>query len=148
MKKWLLLAIYGCGAVPDATLRIPAQMVSASIDPTQLKSYKLWVLQQVGRDNNPIQCADLLSREISPADDNALKVLDPITGNFASTLTVKSIVNGVQDRIFYIDLFDAPAGQIGQRIGAGCTASVTIAGGKTTKLEIDISPPPPPVIPP
>ena len=141
MRKLLLLSWFcGCGPAPEETLHIAAQTFAASVAASQVKSYELWVLAQVGRDSNPIQCADLLSRTITPASDNVLKVLSPIDGNFSTAILVKNIPNGVQDRVFYIDLYDQP-GQLGQRIGAGCTASVTISGGKTAKIEIDISAP-------
>ncbi len=126
-------------------MQIEARL-DAAVAPTDVKSYELWVLNQIGRDNNPIQCGELLSRTVTPASENVLKVVpNPIDGNFgSSTIAIKNIANGSQDRIFYIDLYDVPVGQVGQRIGSGCAASVSINGGKTTTVDIAIEAPEPP----
>lgn len=136
-----------CGAPASQIVTVPAQLEQGIVDPGQVKSFQLWILNQVGRDSVPIQCDQLLSRALTPADKNIIPVKQPLEGDFAEGFVeIKDIPHGGgrQNRLFYVDLFDQPA-LIGNRIGAGCAQSITIEGGKTAQVVIEIVTPPPAV---
>jgi hypothetical protein len=137
------LLLLACGREVNE-IRVPVRSFSqVAFDPSQAKSFELWILNQVGRDDNPIQCEELLTRKISPADANVIRLKDPIAGAFGEAgIDVSDIAVGEQNRIFYVDFFDQER-QLGNRIGAGCAGSVTIVGGKKNVVAIEIAPPPP-----
>lgn len=136
--KTLILLLTGCGAATPATVTIPAQVVQGIIDASQVKSFELWVLDQVGRDGSPIQCQTLLDRTLAPGAGNVIALKSPVQGDFSGQRVVlKNIPAGKQNRVFYVDLFNS-SGALGTRIGAGCVPSVTIVGGKQITVDIDI----------
>lgn len=132
----------GCGA-DRHEIHVPVQRFAQSFDASQVRSFELWILNQVGRNETPIQCEELLTRKISPADPNVIRLKDPIGGSAGgAAIDVSDIAAGDKNRIFYVDLFDQED-RLGNRIGAGCAGSVTIVGGKKNTVSIDIAPPPP-----
>jgi hypothetical protein len=137
MKAALFASLFfaACGPAPlQVTM---ATRLEQGLELSQAQSYQLWVLDLVGRDNAPIQCDRLLSRELAPGDPNVVKLLAPIEGNFsADTITVGDVPVGNQNRIFFLELFEQP-GQLGTRIGSGCAQSVSILGGR--KVEVDLA---------
>ncbi|MCC6810173.1 MAG: hypothetical protein IT381_22270 [Deltaproteobacteria bacterium] len=135
----VLLLFAACGG-DHITVTVPARLEQAAIDPGTVQSYELWVLEQVGLDSTPILCDDLMSRAIVPASPNTI-VLARVAGSFdGSEVALTELRAGQQNRIFYVDMFDQPD-QLGTRVGAGCTPSVTIIGGKRVTIEIAIDKP-------
>ena len=119
-------------------MTIPAQVQQGIVAASQVKSFALYVLDQVGRDGSPIACSALLDRTLSPGDANVIALKSAVVGDFSGQrVGVKNIPAGKQSAVFYIDLFDASGG-LGQRIGAGCAPSVTIVSGKQISVDIDI----------
>ncbi|MCC6810082.1 MAG: hypothetical protein IT381_21815 [Deltaproteobacteria bacterium] len=131
-----------CGATEVHEVIVPVHRL-AQVDASQLVGFELWILDQVGRDDAPIDCARLLSRALSPLDDNVVRLRDPIVGAIGGEVKIGDILAGAQNRIFYVDVF-ANDELLGARVAAGCTQSVTIVGGKDTRVAISLVPPPPP----
>jgi hypothetical protein len=146
MKKFFVCALFSvwssCGGANVIT--VPARFEGELVDPTRLISYELWVLDQLGRDNNPISCDALLSRQTSPLSPNVIPLKrDPFQGNFSegASIRINDIPRGEGRAVFYIEVFDQPD-QVGTRVAAGCLSGQTIVGGKTTKFEIEVDAPP------
>jgi len=141
-RTFLFLCLAACGGT-DVVV-IPTQMAQGVVDVTKLQSFELWVLDQLGRDNNPISCEALLSRQLSPLSANVVPLQrEPVSGVFSdgSIVAVKGLRKGDRNTIFYVDVYDQPDG-LGSRIAAGCVPAQTIKGGQTLRfaLEIDAAP--------
>ena len=134
VMRTLFFVFSACGA-PQVVV-IPTQLQSAVLDPATVQSYELWVLGQVGRDGQPLRCDQLLSRELTPASDNA-HIITRVAGAFTESVHLVDLPIGQQNRIFYVDLYDQPDG-LGTRVGAGCAQSVSIDGGKTIQVELSV----------
>src|SRR6185436_1851848 len=65
-------ALSACGGNrASEVVVIGVTLSSAVVDPTSIRSYELWILNQVGRDDQPLSCQQLLAREVPPASENA-----------------------------------------------------------------------------
>jgi hypothetical protein len=129
-------ALAACGS--DRTVvAVPVTLSSAVVDPGAVKSFELWVLEQVGRDGTPILCDDLLARTIVPAAPNAIVIMHVAGSLDGAAVALKKLPVGQQNRIFYVDMY-SDADELGERVGAGCSPSVSIVGGKNVTVEITI----------
>lgn len=136
MKAPLLLSLAvlsACGdaLVVDVPVRAFEQLGSAA-------SLQLWVFDRLGRDGEPIGCAELLDRTLVPGDPLLVALKDPIDAAVDDPLIViGGIPPGRSNRTFYVDVFDAP-NQLGRRVGAGCVENVTITAGQATDLRLSV----------
>ncbi len=136
----LLMSLVGCGGPPALTITVPAQV--SALTTAEISNYELWIFDEVGRDSTPVDCTALLDRSIGPADPNLVRLKNPISGSFGSGIVdVKDIDQGANNRVFYIDLYNNQNGLL-VRIGAGCKAGVSIKGGSTVTVDIDVTAPP------
>ncbi len=136
------LLLCACGPAREAIV-IPIALSQGQVDASRARSFQLWILSQVGRNEEPIPCEQLVARSLVPSDENIVKLHDPIDGDIPSgEIVIEDIPSGVENRIFYIDVYDAP-NQLGERIGAGCKPSVSIIGGQEIAVELVVGTPPP-----
>jgi hypothetical protein len=141
MRLLVLLALLnGCGGNDLVTIPVQLQQGVVS-DPNAIKSYELWVLDLVGRDNQPVDCRLLLDGTKHPASPEII-VIKRIEGTLdgGDEVTLKSLPVGSQNRIFYVDMYDQP-GQLGVVLAKGCAPSVSIVGGQKVQVEIIIDAP-------
>ncbi len=140
MRAWLgtvaMICLTGCAGGADVVV-VPVRLERSVVDANLVQSYELWILHQVGRDDTPVRCEELLDRTLTPASPNII-VIKRIAGAFDdAAVPITGLPAGEQNRIFYVDMFDAPD-QVGTRVGAGCAPSVSIVGGKSVTVEIAV----------
>ncbi len=139
MKRVLVIFLLAnCGGADTVT--IPAEFFSPSVDVSQVKSFELWVFDQVGKDNTPIDCSQLEARTLFPSSPNVQVLRGPVDSDAAASLDLANLPTGNRNRVFFAEFYDQP-GQLGSLIGLGCTGGQTITGGKTVTIHIAVAAP-------
>lgn len=133
IRAFPLFLLAACG---HAELVIPTEQLALASD---LTSFELWALDQVGRDGAPITCEELLSLDVVPQSENVVALADPVRGDFAdgASLALKGLRSGDRNVIFYVAIYSEPA-QLGTRSAAGCLGAQSITGGRTTSVVLEV----------
>ena len=136
-KLWpmFVCTLVACGG--QDVITIPVQLAQGVVaDRAAIKSYELWVLDLVGRDNQPIDCRLLLDGTKHPASPEII-VIKRVDGTLdaGTEVAMTGLPVGSQNRIFYVNMYDQ-ADQLGVVVAKGCAPSVSIVGGKKVQVEI------------
>lgn len=118
---------------------MPVTRLSQAVSMASVQSYELWVLDQLGQDNTPIDCAQLASRDLVPGLSNVQILKGPLLNDGIDELDINDIAIGDRNRIFYADLYDEPGGR-GDRVAVACAGGQTISGGKTVTIHLTVTP--------
>jgi hypothetical protein len=134
-----LVAGAGCGD-PGGTFA--ARLLAPASLMADAESVVVAVLDGVAADGSPLGCSTLLSSDDAPYVDGAYLLLQQVVdvAGGSDAVTVDGVLVGTR-RVFYVEVYDAPAGQ-GKRLARGCTDGIEVAADAPADVEIELKPEP------